>query len=351
MKSTIMQKLYDPIDQIEVCECLVSIISKFNNAELCTHACQTMYDVLKANLLLRDETPFKCFYCIIFYLNGGFTQIGEIIKMFWTPGNYINKMASNQTVVDHASISYAKAAHLIDNAYFSTDIKKKDSDKLTIDTHEGLIKRQSTTPAVTENFDWELFDAIDSVLTYSWVVLNDLEIFQSPEIYSTFIKSFHNNLKQDVLKKILDSMYRLIIDKNHRISSSRYNAPYSKDWIKTFTNMFNMYCTSIAVPDSDIQERLFAITIKLVYHNILLVNSKTLWSSQIATEFDSSQVLSAMSNQNIGSALTFSNEQRKWSIKRQGKQKYQNTFTAESMHFWWPTALICEAIKVQRPTD
>ena len=52
----------------------------------------------------------------------------------------------------------------------------------------GPVKRKSSVSSVRETFDWDLFERINSTLIYSNVVLNDLEIFQTAEIYSTFMK-------------------------------------------------------------------------------------------------------------------------------------------------------------------
>lgn len=109
-------------------------------------------------------------------------------------------------------------------------------DETFISTPKPLMARKNTLKNL--ELDWELYDIINRILEYTNVVLNDLEIFSSPEIYSTMIRSYHHVLPDQAIDKMLNSIYTITIDKNHRISNGRYNAMYSKDFIKTFSNIF-----------------------------------------------------------------------------------------------------------------
>ena len=158
-------------------------------------------------------------------------------------------------------------------------------------------------PRPEVNIDWELFEAVNLILEYTNVVLNDLEIFQTPEIYSSMLRNYHPNLPEKVEDCLLNVTYKITIDKNHRISNGRYNAMYSKDFIKTFNNIFSLYCVKMTINDQTTQEKYFNLLMKLIYHNILLVNDKTLCSSNMATDFDATKNMTSFFQMNRGNGV------------------------------------------------
>lgn len=113
------------------------------------------------------------------------------------------------------------------------EIEKKQG----IDEHK--IKRKASLKEL--ELDWEFYEIVNSILEYSNVVLNDIEIFASPEIYSSILRNFHHVLPDDAIDKMLNATYKITIDKNHRISNGRYNAMFSEDLIKSFGNIFCLY--------------------------------------------------------------------------------------------------------------
>jgi hypothetical protein len=52
-----------------------------------------------------------------------------------------------------------------------------------------------------------------------------------------------------------------------------------------------------------VQQRYFNLLMKLIYHNILLVNDKTLCSSNLATDFDATKDMTSFYQMNRGNGV------------------------------------------------
>lgn len=216
----------------------------------------------------------------MFYLCNGYKQLNEILNCIWLPMEIQRKKITYNL---NSTTTYTIGSQPLDSDRDEIVFSEPDHEQ----TYSEEIKQEPVRPKkITTKLksilppdvvmDWELFEAINLILEYTNVVLNDLEIFQTPEIYSTMLRSYHPNMPAKVEDCLLNVTYKITIDKNHRISNRRYNAMYSKDFIKTFNNIFSLYCAKMTIQDQTTQEKYFNLLMKLIYHNILLVNDKTL---------------------------------------------------------------------------
>ena len=178
----------------------------------------------------------------------------------------------------NATASYEPRKNVLDNNIYENSLPGHESSRKDIphssEKNPPLIMKKSDCKDL--ELDWEFYDVINSILEYTNVVLNDLEIFSGPEIYSKILRSYSHVLPEKAIDRMLNAIYKITIDKNHRISNGRYNAMYSEDLIKSFSNIFCLYCLNVTSKDHHMQLKYFNLLMKLIYHNILLVNDKTL---------------------------------------------------------------------------
>ena len=108
MKDSIIQKQNEVIDQIEIWEYYVSMLSVYNKSEINQHALKCMNEILKDELVLNNDKPFKWFYCIVFYLNNGFQHLNLMVHRFWNSRLNTHKIPTliERHENQHMSISY-----------------------------------------------------------------------------------------------------------------------------------------------------------------------------------------------------------------------------------------------------
>lgn len=314
MHYTVTHKTEDVIQAVEVLEYFVSILADFGSKELIKYALKLILEVLKGDFVIKGERPFKSFYWVIFYLSNGFKKLETILHEIWLPkeirafrkwkgNNEIQNL--NVTTQDDIGIKEFESMKDVIKVQITEENEQTftNSAKEIEDSPMKLSKKIKTNPQNVK-LDWEFFDAVNTIMEYTNVVLNDLEIFQTPEIYSTFLRSYHHHLPERVVDNMMNTIYKITIDKNHRISNRRYNAMFSKDLIKTFNNVLSLYCLNVVSTDKLMQQKHFSLFLKLIYHNILLVNDKTLVSPNFESELDSNKDVTSYFQMNRANGIT-----------------------------------------------
>lgn len=295
MHDRIRSRNEDVIQTIDVLEYYVKILIDIPNISVLKYALTLMNELLKGDFIIKGERPFKSFYWVVFYLSNGFKNLEQLLVEFWLPleiQHQGKRMKSNLNI--NSTLSYKIKGVALDQNVYDQSSDRHDS-KNNASRGSKLYPEIETKDI---ELDWEFYDLINNVLEYTNVVLNDLEIFATPEIYSSILRSYHRALPDRATDKLLNSIYKITIDKNHRISNGRYNAMYSKDFIRTFSNMFCLYCLNITSEDNQTQSKYFNLMLKLIYHNILLVNDKTLCSVNMSTDFDASKDMTSFFQMN-----------------------------------------------------
>lgn len=303
MNLKIASKNEDVIQTIDVLEYFVKIITEIPHKGLLRFTLNLLNDILKGDFIIQGEKPFKSFYCVIFYLCNGFKQLEKILLEVWLPTEIQSqgkRQRSNANI--NNTTSYKPDNGIIESNIYMNKVKESSR---KVEDRGSIIKPmpKKSSDLKTIELDWEFFEIINSILEYSNVVLNDIEIFATPEIYSSILRNYHLVLPDTAIDKMLNSIYKITIDKNHRISNGRYNAMFSKDLIRTFSNIFCLYCLNITSPPTQPQQiKYFNLLIKLIYHNILLVNDKTLHSS-MASDFDATKDKTSFFQMNRGHGI------------------------------------------------
>ena len=307
MHSKIVSNQEDVIQSIEVLEYFIQILTQIPNRELVKYALEITLKILKGDFILKGEKPFKWFYWVVFYLNNGFQRLNELIHHYWIPKNIRKQGRNNDSNVLNytANIYEVPGLHIIneEGKPVGTEISDNNSDINIADDIINEIKNAKkicSSPIKDSQFNWEFFDLIDTILVYANVVLNDIEIFQTPEIYSSFLRCYYDSLSAKIIDRILDTIFKILVDKNHRTSSGRYNAMFSKEMVKTFSNIFWLYCRNITSNNEPTEQKYYEILLKMIYHNILLVNDKTLWGNNMATDFDATKDMVSFFQMNRG---------------------------------------------------
>ena len=108
MKDSILQKQNEVIDQTEIWEYYVSMLSIYNKSEISQHALKCMKEILKDELVLNNDKPLRWFYCIVFYLNNGFQHLNLMVHRFWNSRLSPHKIPTliEKPHNQHMSISY-----------------------------------------------------------------------------------------------------------------------------------------------------------------------------------------------------------------------------------------------------
>lgn len=304
MNDKIVSRNEDVIQTIDVLEYFIKIITDIPNKALLTYALGLLNEVLKGDFVIQGERPFKSFYWVVFYLCNGFKQLHQVLQNLWLPLEIQiqgKKLKSSMNINNTAS--YKNNAEVFGQNIFEN--LKQDSSrrnqKCEIPSIRPLMAKNNTLRSL--ELDWDFYDQINAILEYTNVVLNDLEIFSAPEIYSSILRSYQHVLPGKAIDIILNSIYKITIDKNHRISNGRYNAMFSKDFIKTFSNIFCLYWLNVTSTDQQSQWKYFNLLMKLIYHNILLVNEKTLWSQNLSANNNSLQDITSFFQMNRGKGI------------------------------------------------
>lgn len=68
MNDTITTKTEDVIQTVDVLEYMVEILSDIKDTSLLKFLLKLMLEILKGDFIIKGERPFKCFFCVVFYL-------------------------------------------------------------------------------------------------------------------------------------------------------------------------------------------------------------------------------------------------------------------------------------------
>jgi len=315
MHSTIMTKSEDVIQSVDVLEYLTQILSDIKWNRILKHTLKLVLEILKGDFIIKGERPFKSFYWVVFYLWNGFKKLEDILHQRWLPVEIQNfwRNKSQTNINLNSTLNHDRSHPNLGSINSTRDVNNTEENKektLTKNVNKikekpkNLSKKKAASGIDIVGIDWEFFDDLNVILEYTNVVLNDLEIFQTSEIYSSFLRCYNSHLPIKVVELMLNTIYKITIDKNHRISNRRYNAMYSKDMIKTFNNIFCLFCLNVTSNDRIMQQKYFSLILKLVYHNILLVNDKTLCSLNMSEEFDPTKASTSFSQMNKGNGVS-----------------------------------------------
>ena len=321
------------IQNIEAFGVVLELIGNSRQRLVIEKALDIILEILKKN----------SFNCVAFYMMNGFLEIDKLIhrlllsendlcewkalekfKTFVSDnGEFLLKSVKNFTPNEDKSSSLEEekvskeflSSNLQESTKEDNDIdiddidlsvlieEREDQNEIKIEDIEDIQSDNSTNMIeceITNEAKFKLFKTVDSIAIYWNMVLNDLRVFDVPEIYSSFLYKYRNKLQKEEWETMLNTISSLIEDKNYRWTKERYMYRSWPDIANTLYNIFKIYIEEINLSTSNFdQNKLYITLMKLLDHNIIMMNTEIVLGLKIESAASVSRKINSDSNMNV----------------------------------------------------
>ena len=201
----------------------------------------------------------------------------------------------NDIDINDIDINDIDISELIEERLEKVDDKIDDVDDVQSDSSANIVEHE-----ITQEAKFSLLKIVDSISIYWNMVLNDLRVFDIPEIYSSFLLKYRNKLQKSECEVMLNTISALIEDKNYRWTKERYVYRSWQDIATTLYNMFKIYVEEFNSPVSNFDKyKLYITVMKLIDHNIILMNAEIVLGLRIESSASVSRKINNDNNMNI----------------------------------------------------